>query len=315
MRILTIASGNFNNPEENFPIQQAFIYDQLSSLEKINVESDLYLIKGKGVFGYISNFFRIRKKVRSGNYGLIHAHYGTSGFISAIASSKPVVVTFHGSDINNENIRIISFIASKLSKHSIYVSEKLLHLSNNKSRLASVIPCGVDFEIFFPMDRSKVREKLGFDKNHIYVLFSSNFDNPVKNVSLAKRAIALLEKEIIFLELKNKTRTEVCELINAADLLLLTSFSEGSPQVIKEAMACNCPIVATDVGDVKEVVGDTISCFVTGFDATEIAKRINQVIEFGNRTNGRDKIAHFDNNLIASRIMEIYDSVFKGQKQ
>lgn len=311
MKILVVYSGNVIN--FSFEKHQAFIFDQIEAIKHNypNLEFIHFVITGRGWLGYIKSYTKLLKKIISTKPSLIHAHYGLSGFIASLTLFKPLIITFHGSDINITSIRRLSAIGAKYASHSIYVSEKLRVVSGNSRKNTAVIPCGVDFSIFFNEDKLLIREKLGMDRDKKYILFASAFDNKVKNYPLAADAIVKSKKEIIVIELKNKRRSEVCELLNASDLLLLTSFSEGSPQVIKEAMACNCPIVATDVGDIKEVVNDTEGCFVTDFDANEIAMRINQVIEFGKRTNGREKIKHFDNNLIASNIMNIYNSVLK----
>jgi teichuronic acid biosynthesis glycosyltransferase TuaC len=72
-------------------------------------------------------------------------------------------------------------------------------------------------------------------------------------------------------------------LLNAADLLLLTSLTEGSPQVIKEAMACNCPIVATDVGDIREIIGYTDGCYITTFKPSDVAVKIQAAFLLGKK--------------------------------
>jgi glycosyltransferase involved in cell wall biosynthesis len=97
--------------------------------------------------------------------------------------------------------------------------------------------------------------------------------------------------------------------LNAADVLILTSLWEGSPNVIKEAMACNLPIVSTNVGDVKEVICNTEGCYITTFDAEDVAKKLEKAVQFGQRTNGRIKIAHLDDQVIARKIIGLYKEV------
>ena len=98
---------------------------------------------------------------------------------------------------------------------------------------------------------------------------------------------------------------------NASDLVLLTSFWEGSPNVIKEAMACNVPIVSTDVGDVKEVIGKTEGCYITSFDPEDVAEKIKLALKFGKRTTGIEDIKHLESSLIAKKIIKIYKSVLE----
>ena len=171
----------------------------------------------------------------------------------------------------------------------------------------------MDFEVFHPEDMNDIRLIEGLDSQKKYVLFPSYFENPVKNRALAENAINILNEDIVLLELKNKSRAEVSRIINSVDVLLLTSFSEGSPQVIKEAMACNCPIVATNVGDIKEVIGETEGCYITSFDCHDVAEKLKMALTFGKRTNGREKIKRFDNKIVASTIYNVYKEVLALQ--
>lgn len=93
--------------------------------------------------------------------------------------------------------------------------------------------------------------------------------------------------------------------------MALTSFKEDSPNVIKEAMACNCPIVATDVGDVRTMLGNTKGCFITTFQTEDVADKLRKSIAFGKRTNAKDYIQHLDSNVIAKRIIKIYEEIIR----
>ena len=201
------------------------------------------------------------------------------------------------------------------------LNQKALLKNRNKDY---VVPCGLDLSIFKPFSQddllfahlpklskpSKLSQQLNLSQKNI--LFSSSFNNPVKNYSLLQSALQLMDaSNIVVHELKNMSRVEVAEMMNKVDLCVMTSFSEGSPQFIKEAMACNCPIVSTNVGDVKEVMGNTSGCYVVGFDAAELAGAIQQSLTFGKRTEGRDRILKFDNQLIAKQIMDIYKTMLK----
>ena len=97
--------------------------------------------------------------------------------------------------------------------------------------------------------------------------------------------------------------------LNAADVLLLTSFSEGSPNIIKEALACNCPIVSTDVGDVKENFKETSGNLICSYEAESIAKKIEFLLKSDRRTNSRGKIEHLDRKKIAKKIIGLYNEI------
>jgi len=312
MNVLIVCSGNFPDPERNFNIHQAFINDQMEALNKYhNVNFDIYLIKGKGITGYFSNIIKLRRKIKNGDYDLVHAHFNLSGLVSLAAGSIPVVITFHGSDINKWIMNILSSFTSLWADHVIFVSDNLFRKAFIKTSNHSIIPCGVDFDLFYPEHQSEARKAEGMDNGSKYILFSSSFNIKVKNYSLARRAMERLGESIVLLELKDRTRDQVRTLINACDVLLMTSFNEGSPQVIKEAMACNCPIVSTDVGDVKEVTGNTEGCYIITYRPGDVSEKIKQALAFGKPTSGREKIRHLDNRIIAGKVFDVYKKVLK----
>lgn len=295
---MIVASGNSDK-------LAPFITDQVDALISNGLKIEYLLIRGKGIMGYLKNFKLMLEKINMFQPDLIHAHYGLSGLFSSLQRKVPVITTFHGSDINVHKARYFSKIAMRLSKKSIFVSHKLAALA--KAKNAVVIPCGVDMNVFYPIEKAAARKQLNLTTNKIYLLFSSSFSNQVKNYPLAKNAVDLTGlKDLEIVELKGFNRSEVALLMNAVDAVLLTSFSEGSPQFIKEAMACNTPIISTDVGDIKEVVNQTKGCFVSKDEAEELAVNIKRALNFGGRTIGRDTVAHFDNKLIAKELVKLY---------
>lgn len=308
MKILIVCSGNprFNH-EFNFKVDRAFIYEQVEMLKKLGTDIDVFLIKGKGMAGYLKNLPLLRSTLKQNRYDIIHAHGGLSAFFANLQFVVPVVVTFHGSDINNKYLNVISSISSFLSKGRIFVSKKLYQKILLKPKKNwSIIPCGVDMDLFYPLDRNAAKKMMGLNIHKKYILFSSSFKNSVKNFPLARVAVKKTKKSIDILEMVNKSREEVTYLMNGCDLFLMASLNEGSPQTIKEAMACNCPIVSTDVGDVKEIIGDTEGCYITTLDPGDVAEKIKLALDFGKRTRGREHIRHLDNRLIAQKIMDFY---------
>jgi len=302
LRVLIIASGNSGKIAP-------FIQDQINDLEKEGVSLDKFLVKGKGLFGYLGNYKGLLKKIVKNKPTIIHAHYGMSGLLATLQRRVPVVITFHGSDINEPRNRFLSRIADKLCNVSIFVSKELSLKIRKKNPI--IIPCGVNLDTFYPInDKNKTKLKLGLKQNEKNILFSSNFSNKVKNYSLAKEAVSKVkEQNIKLIELKGYDRNEVALLLNTVDIALLTSFSEASSQFTKEAMACNTPIVTTNVGDAKEVIGNTKGCFITTFEPEDVAKKIQLALDFGKRTTGRKDIQHLESGVIAKKIIKIYKSV------
>ena len=282
---------------------------QVQVMHTLGYEFEYFLIQKKGIKGYLSELKPLKKRINDFQPDIIHAHYGLSGLLANLQRCVPVVTTYHGSDINNPKVLRFSRIAIFLSKFNIFVSQKNIDIAKPKRNYA-LIPCGVDMELFKPLDKAECREKLGFKNDEKLVLFSSGFDNQVKNPALAKAAVKSLPN-VKLLELKGYTREQVCHLMNAVDAVLMTSFTEGSPQFIKEAMAVNCPIVSVDVGDVKEIVDDTEDCFICSRSEKEIADVLKKVFDTNKKTLGREKILKFDNKVVAEKIIEIYKSIKK----
>jgi glycosyltransferase involved in cell wall biosynthesis len=309
MKVIIVCSGNSGSISP-------FVKEQTESLEKYyNVRFHFFLIRGKGIYGYLKNISGLRKLVKQINPDIIHAHYGLSGIIANLQRKVPVITTFHGSDINDKSIKKYSKLASVLTNHIILVSPTFIKKLKTKKNL-SVIPCGIDLNNFYPISKNEARQKLNLDLNSKIILFAGASENKVKNFILAERAINLLNFKVQLIELKSYTRKEVNLMLNGSDVALLTSFSEGSPQFIKEAMACNCPVVATEVGDIKWVFGNTDGCYLSSFDEIELAEKVKMAIEFARtkgRTNGREQIIKLglDSETIARKIIDVYNKVLK----
>ncbi|NVO02096.1 MAG: glycosyltransferase [Bacteroidetes bacterium] len=309
MKVLIVCSGTEG-------ILSPFIKDQMDSLTKFGIEFSLFQINKKGFLGYLIHLFSLRKVIKKNNPDLIHAHYGLSGLLANLQLIVPVVTTFHGSDINDKHVFIYSKFANRLSAASIFVEismyNKIAKLNN-----AEVIPCGVDLATFYSISKPEAISKMGLDKKDVNILFSSSFNNFIKNYDLARESCKNLEKmlgkKVNLIELKNYNRDETNLLFNAVDCSLLTSFSEGSPQFIKEAMACGCPLVSTDVGDVKMVIGNTKGCYLTSFNTNEVAKEIKNALDFNQKTKGRNQIIELglDTETIAKKIISVFNKVLK----
>lgn len=267
-----------------------FVKEQVDSLELAGVNCSFFFIKEGGLKGYLKSYKLLRKAIKTIKPDIIHAHYGLAGLLANIQRRIPVVTTFHGSDVNQKKTRKLSRIAAYLSSRSIYVSTKLRSAAKDSS--GKVIPCGVDFSIFVPSDKEDAKKRMNLDPKKNYILFASSFDNKVKNSGLAIKAVQRVNDQLNFdlelLELKGCSREEVALLLNAAQCLIMTSFSEGSPQVIKEALATNTPIVSTDVGSVKEMISEVQGCVVVEQDVDAAVVGIKHCLEFS-RDNGKTK--------------------------
>jgi glycosyltransferase involved in cell wall biosynthesis len=175
-----------------------------------------------------------------------------------------------------------------------------------------VIPNGVDFNLFLPLPRAEVRAALGWDPNQYYVLFGNDPAIPVKNFPLAQAAIERLRARKIDVELvvaKGLPQTTVVQYINACNALILPSIAEGSPNIVKETMACSVPVVATNVGDVAQVIGRTEGCSVCDSNPEALAAGLEQALLRREPTTGRRDIEHLTSAIVAQQVITVYEQL------
>ena len=310
MRILIVASYNKNR-------FAPFIVEQAEALKKQPCEIAWFGLQGKGLTGYLKNLSALKKKICEVQPDVVHAHYGLSGLLANLQRRVPVVTTYHGSDINDKKALPFSKMAMRLSAWNIFVSRRTLEIANPIKKY-SLLPCGIDLTDLQLTERGEARRQMNLSEAKKYILFTGAFDNAVKNAPLAKEAVSLMRDDNVeLLELKGYSREEVTLLMCAADAFLMTSFTEGSPQVIKEAMACGCPIVSVDVGDVKERMDCVDGCFVAETrEPQELATLLKKAVSLQDKTKGREKINidGLDNHQVASRLMGIYNNVLQEKR-
>lgn len=323
MRILIVCSYKPQMPEGCVP----FIREQVGALREQGCECEYYYVKGKGIMGYLRAIPGLRKMIREWKPDVVHAHYGLSCLVANLATRRvPVVSTYHGSDINLPKVRSFSKMAMRLSAWNIFVSKKNMALAGVvEGKKASLVPCGINIPLpWNDLQKQKVEQltlnqwvETIMPKGKKYVLFAGAFDNAIKDPERAKQTMNELTNEGInaeLIELKGYTRDQVNALMYNCDAFLMTSKTEGSPQVIKEALACGCPIVSVDVGDVKERLEGVEGCYVVeSRKPMDIAEALRKAIAFEGKTNGREKIVNtgLSNELVAKRIIEIYEDIIR----
>lgn len=320
MKILIVASYNKNR-------YAPFIVEQAEALRQAGCEIDWFGVQGKGFAGYLKAISLLRAKIHGFKPDIIHAHYGLSCLLANLATrSVPVVSTYHGSDINVASVRPFSKIAMWLSAWNIFVSKRNMALAGAvECKKSSLIPCGINLPMPWSELQNQKVEQLTLNqwvetvlqKGKKHVLFAGAFDNAVKDPELAKQVmneLANIGVKADLIELKGYTRDQVNALMYNCDAFLMTSKTEGSPQVIKEAMACGCPIVSVDVGDVAERTNGVEGCYVVSSRVPkDIADALRKAIVFKGKTNGREKIIEdgLSNPQVAEKIINIYRSLTK----
>jgi teichuronic acid biosynthesis glycosyltransferase TuaC len=312
-------------PTTEDPGYGSFVEAQMESLRPLGVEYDVVFINGrKSVWNYVRGIGEMRSRLRRQCYDLIHAHFGLSGWVARCQLRRPVVVSFMGDDVLGRPGRggamtwagrffqMSSFVLARVVRAVIVKTPEM------KARLAlgtaHVIPNGVDLQLFQPIDQVSARRELGLDISKKFILFPYNPAEVRKRYDLVEAAAKLARREIPELEIlpvRGVARRRMPLYMNAADLLVLASLWEGSPNAVKEAMAVNLPVVAVDVGDVAELIGPTEGCYLVPPDTREIAARIVEVCRRGRRTRGREWIARLSIESVARQVVNVYASCMR----
>lgn len=307
MKVLFISSGNRGIS----PI----VRNQGDSLLSQDISVDYYPIKGKGILGYLSNVRRLWKHLRENHYDIIHAHYSLTAFVASLALATPLVVSLMGSDVKKGFVyrQLIHFFAFSYSWKTIIVKSEDMKAALKIDK-AMVIPNGVDMHRFCELHQDECQKKLGWDKSKKHILFPANIARPVKNFGLLEQAVRKMEDKNLEVHWFNNVPNEETPIwYNAADVVVMTSLWEGSPNAIKEAMACNRPIVSTNVGNVEWLFGETDGCYFTDFSVSDCAEKICTALSFTGRANGRQRIIDLglSNESVAKHLVSIYKGTQK----
>lgn len=335
MRILEVSRYKNNFADHQLPFvteQGEAIAQELRKLDNGHLTLDngasaveYFLIKGN----YLKAVKALKAKIREFKPDIVHAHYGLSAITAELQGLVPVVTTFHNGETLNWSVNLMSSLMSLRAKHVIYVAQHIRDLSYFKAKNYSIIPCGVPMEEMVITPKEEARQRLGWDPKTRYILFGGAFNNARKNYALLKQAVERLQIEdcrlkIECIEMKGLSRAECVLRMCAADLFALPSHSEGSPQALKEAMACNCPCIATDIADVRELFGDEPGHWILRnprktherWDGDENSLRemvqlLNDAMMYEGRTKGRERILELglSNEQVARRIVRIYEGI------
>jgi glycosyltransferase involved in cell wall biosynthesis len=325
LRVLFVCSGN--GPHGISP----FIRLQGESLRNAGVEVEFFPIEGKGLRGYVGCLPRLRWAMKTGRFDLVHAHFVFSGLAVLFAKPRglPLVQSFMGDDLNGtwdghgrEKLpsrvirRLSGFLAPRVQGIVLKSEPMRGRLRPEDRPRARVIPNGVDLGRFRPLDKEACRQELGLPCEARIILFLGDPHNEGKSFWLLRRASEILDSlgETHFLVTPYPVAHGVVPVhLNAADVLVLCSDWEGSPNVVKEAMACNTPIVATDVGDVRGVIAGTSRCRLVGRSPESLAEGLREALSGEGRSDGRARVGHLSLQAIAARLLEFYREVLNNR--
>ncbi|MBI4720089.1 MAG: glycosyltransferase [Chitinivibrionia bacterium] len=304
-------------PSRDHPENGIFVEQQVASLGRCGIDMDvLHVDVKKSKWLYPWSFVPLQRRTLARRYDLVHAHYVFAGVVARSQFRFPVVLTHHGDEALHGWQAPLCRMMSRLADKTIVVTEAIRRSIGVES--AAVIPCGVDFEIFKPMDKGAARERLGLDPGRKLVLFVGDYPKQLKRFDIVARSVELLKSRGVDAELVvayKQVYERVPLYMNACDVLVLASERGGSPQVIKESMACNLPVVSVDVGDVADVLAGVRGCHLSPRDPESIADRLSLVLERCERTDGREKSRRYELNAIAKRIIEVYEETAGSRRR
>lgn len=315
-------------PCDNASTYGIFVKEQKDAIckEYSNIHYTVAFIDGRhNKSEYIKSIFKIRKLIKEQDFDLIHVHYGFSGlFLLAgkLPKKIPILITLHGGDIQVEqgkNIQVwFTKQILKKANAAITLNKRMDEIVQKYIQNTQIIPCSVNTDIFTP---SPTLRTINLAKE-LHIIFPSDKNRYVKNYPLFEETISILKNKYHIKcrtsEVKNMSRIEVATLYQNADLMIMTSISEGSPQVVKEAMACNLPVISTNVGDVTHLLENVKNSAVANkMDAEELAflayQSLNNQIS---GIDGREKIFQMllNDQSIAQKIYNIYLSLLSNHQ-
>ncbi|MGH9587126.1 MAG: glycosyltransferase [Acidobacteriaceae bacterium] len=320
MKIL-IATAIYPTPDN--PAFGSFVRCQEQFLRQSGIDVDVMVLKGKNrKLMYPKAMVQLRKRLEG--VALIHAHYAYVGAVARTQWKVPVVLTYHGSDAMgvitptgapSRKGRMISAACRSLAGRcdAVIVQSKQMAGKFRHGNI-HILPHEVDLETFQPTEINEARALLGLSPTKRYVLFAANPAIPVKRFPLAEAAVQRLrarDPNVELLVVYKEPQPRLALYMSAADVMVFPSYQEGSPNIVKQAMACNLPIVATDVGDVREVIGHTPGCHVCAPDAELFSQLLGEATSWPFRTTGRGAVEHLAGPLVAQRLIRLYEEVLR----
>jgi glycosyltransferase involved in cell wall biosynthesis len=308
-----------------------FARRQVESLRRLGVDIRTFFLSSRtSPVGLWREWRRLRYCIGDFQPDLLHAHYGTvTSLLCAAATNRPLVITFRGSDLNEEPgtaflrmhlAHLLSQLSCLRARVVICVSDKLRDRLWWRRHEAVVIPTGVDLTLFYCQPKEQARQILGWDNKSYIALFHGGLRPHSKGIDFVERAIpfaqARVSRPIRLIQLNGGVSPEVMPCyLSAADCLVFASRFEGSPNIIKEAMACNLPVVTTDAGDAVERLKGVSPSKVVRRDVVEFGESVADILIQGCRSNGRESAKRVSDTDVARAIVAAYLSALDGSTE
>ncbi|MDX6512108.1 MAG: teichuronic acid biosynthesis glycosyltransferase TuaC [Gaiellaceae bacterium] len=308
MRVLTVTNMY---PSAAEPAFGCFVKEQVEDLVALGVDADVVQIDGReSSVNYGRAVGEIRRRTGGRYYDLVHAHYGLTGAVAAVQRQTPVITTFHGSETGY--VRWQSWVSRVVARTTVPVFVSAENARAVGISSPRVIPCGVDTDLFSPVPREGARRELGWEPTGRYVLFPGGASNRRKRHDLFLAAVEEANRDGLGLQpvtLEGWSRQEAVLVMNAVDVVVMTSDWEGSPMAVREALACSTPVVSVDVGDVRTVLEGLPGCSSVDRSPVALARGIAAALEAGRSPLLRERAQYSSRRAVARRIVRLYEEV------
>ena len=317
MRVLMLTS---EWPTPQHPGRAPFIARQVQFLRKLGVDIDVFHVNGrKNPLHYSRAWLTVQHRLARGSYDLVHAQWAQAA-LPSLPARRPLVVTFRGSDVEgivglNQRYTASGRVLRQLARCVARVATEAILVASRLARLLPprdyhIIPSGLDLDLFRPYPQPEAQLRLHLEPGFRYILFAASPGNPIKRYGLAQAAVERLDPRYrARLIVANGVDPALMPIyMSACDVLLLTSLHEGSPNVVKEALACNLPVVSTDVGDVRERISNVDGCVLCQNDDPQVLTAgLRAVLDRSQPIAGRVAVHELNELLLTRKVIGVYE--------
>ncbi len=297
--------------------RRPFFDTQIDALASVGVECEVETVPGvhttdsRHSMTDYGRFYASLLRRAGDEFDIIHANYGLLGPLALAQPTRPVVLTLWGSDIMG-HARWLDWISTVSARACDAVIVPWPTMSPHLDCTHHVVPFGVDTEVFRPMDREDARSEIGWHSEDAIVLFPYDKERPVKNYARAEQVV---EQATVNAELRCVSDIPYKRMpyyVNASDVVLVTSKRESGPMVLREAAACNVPVVSTDVGIARGFL-DPVSHSYVRKSVSGLARALTEVFRSGERSNGRAVHEELGLEGMGERLRDVYHVVLMNR--
>jgi glycosyltransferase involved in cell wall biosynthesis len=245
----------------------------------------------------------------------------------------PIVETFHESEIFRRQTELgedplrrlrhwhgAKAWALRRVDFAIPVQRDMLRMvlgeAGARSIPSRVIPAGFDLEAFQPEPMAAARRRIGWNPDEIIIFFPCDPAKPEKRYDLARAGFKLFARSHPGARLVAGGAVpygQMPDTLKAADVILHPTDFEASPTVIKEVLACERPVVATDTGDIRECYAGLPGVKICDWTADDVAQKLEEALAAPTSYGGRERLRELQLDLdqVAHRLLEVYEEVLR----